>query len=81
MSQAEGKKNPDGNYIFRGIPHHLDAVLLQDTKPCTVPTSPQLKAVLLPEIRKLISGIPDKIKQYFPVEAQTDRVIMGDNAF
>ena len=52
----------------------------KDTKiPCTAPTSPQLKAVLLPEIRKLISGIPDKIKQYFPVEAQTDRVIMGDN--
>lgn len=52
----------------------------KDTKiPCTAPTSPQLKAVLLPEIRKLISGIPDKIKQYFPAEAQTDRVIMGDN--
>lgn len=52
----------------------------RDTKiPCTAPTSPQLKAVLLPEIRKLISGIPEKIKQYFPIEAQTDRVIMGDN--
>lgn len=47
--------------------------------PCTAPTSPQLKAVLWPEIRKWIQSIPKGISSLFPYDHQTDRVTMLEN--
>lgn len=51
-----------------------------DTKiPVTAPTSPQLKAVLWPELAKWINNIPPGLKSLFPFEHQTDRINMLDN--
>lgn len=47
--------------------------------PCTAPTSPQLKAVLWPELRKWVLNIPEKLKEYFPYEVQTDTVKIFEN--
>lgn len=47
--------------------------------PCTAPTSPQLKAVLWPEIRKWIYNIPAELQGLFPFDHQTDRVTMLEN--
>lgn len=47
--------------------------------PCTAPTSPQIKAVLWPELRKLSFMIPDGLKPYFPFDVQTDKVVIHDN--
>jgi len=47
--------------------------------PCTAPTSPQLKAVLWPEIRKWIYNIPTELQGLFPFDHQTDRVTMLEN--
>lgn len=47
--------------------------------PCTAPTSPQLKAVLWPELRKWVLNIPITLKEYFPYEVQTDTVKFMEN--
>lgn len=47
--------------------------------PCTAPTSPQLKAVLWPELRKLVNGIDKGMRNHFPFDVQTDRITMLDN--
>lgn len=47
--------------------------------PCTAPTSPQIKAVLWPEIRKWVQNIPDELREWFPFDVQTDRVVLHDN--
>lgn len=52
----------------------------QDSKiPCTAPTSPQIKAVLWPELRKWVFNIPKKLREYFPYEVQTDSVKFLEN--
>ncbi len=57
---------------------HLAA--FPDSKiPCTAPTSPQIKAVLWPELRKWVQNIPDELKPYFPFDVQTDRVVLHEN--
>jgi hypothetical protein len=45
----------------------------------TAPTAPQIKAVMLPELRKWIYNIPEKLKEWFPFDAQTDRVMLHEN--
>ena len=45
----------------------------------TAPTSPQIRAVMLPELRKWVNRIPPKLREWFPYDAQTDRVILHDN--
>lgn len=51
-----------------------------DTKiPCTAPTSPQIKAVLWPELRKWVSGIPDELRPFFPYEVTGDKVELHEN--
>lgn len=57
---------------------HL-AVFPDSKIPCTAPTSPQIKAVLWPEMRKWVLNIPDKLKPYFPFEVQTDTVKFYEN--
>lgn len=57
---------------------HL-AVFPDSKIPCTAPTSPQIKAVLWPEIRKWVNNIPEKLKEWFPFDVQTDRVVIHDN--
>ena len=47
--------------------------------PCTAPTSPQIKAVLWPELRKWVSNVPDELKPYFPFDVQTDKVVLHEN--
>lgn len=47
--------------------------------PCTAPTSPQIKAVLWPELRKWVNNIPPTLKPYFPYEVQTDSVKLLEN--
>lgn len=47
--------------------------------PCTAPTSPQIKAVLWPEIRKWIQKIPDALKPVFPFDPQTDMIKIHAN--
>lgn len=47
--------------------------------PCTAPTSPQLKAVLWPEVNKWINAIPGKLREFLPFDHQTDRVTMLEN--
>lgn len=55
-------------------------VCFEDSKiPCTAPTSPQLKAVLWPEIRKWVNSIPVEYGGIFPFDVQTDRVTLYDN--
>jgi phage terminase large subunit len=47
--------------------------------PCTAPTSPQIKAVLWPEIRKWVAHIPDDLKPWFPYEVTGDKVELYEN--
>lgn len=47
--------------------------------PCTAPTSPQIKAVLWPELRKLVFMIPNELREWFPFDVQTDKVVIHDN--
>lgn len=47
--------------------------------PCTAPTSPQIKAVLWPELRKWVQNIPEKLREWFPFDVQTDRVVLHEN--
>lgn len=47
--------------------------------PCTAPTSPQIKAVLWPELRKWIQNIPAPIREILPYDAQTDRIMLFEN--
>ena len=47
--------------------------------PCTAPTSPQIKAVLWPELRKWVANIPDDLKVFFPYEVTGDRVDCGQS--
>lgn len=47
--------------------------------PCTAPTSPQLKAVLWPELRKWVGNIPAELREVFPYDVQTDRVTLLEN--
>jgi len=47
--------------------------------PCTAPTSPQLKAVLWPEIKKWANSVPAELKEVFPFDVQTDRVTLHEN--
>lgn len=54
--------------------------VFKDAKvPCTAPTSPQLKAVLWPEIKKWIFNIPPELREFFPFDHQTDRVTCNNN--
>lgn len=57
---------------------HL-AVFPDSKIPCTAPTSPQIKAVLWPELRKWVQNIPNELKEYFPFEVQTDKVVLHEN--
>lgn len=57
---------------------HL-AVFPDSKIPCTAPTSPQIKAVLWPELRKWVQNIPDDLKPYFPFDVQTDKVVLHEN--
>lgn len=57
---------------------HL-AVFKDSKIPCTAPTSPQIKAVLWPEIRKWVANIPDKLREIFPFEVTTDMVKLYEN--
>lgn len=57
---------------------HL-AVFVDTKIPCTAPTSPQIKAVLWPEIRKWVQNIPEELKAYFPYDVQTDSVKLLEN--
>lgn len=47
--------------------------------PCTAPTSPQIKAVLWPEVRKWVQNIHPILKEYFPFDVQTDSVKLLEN--
>lgn len=47
--------------------------------PCTAPTSPQIKAVLWPELRKWVFNIPKALREHFPYEVQTDSVKFLEN--
>ena len=47
--------------------------------PCTAPTSPQIKAVLWPELRKWVQNIAPGIKEYFPFDVQTDNIKLHEN--
>lgn len=47
--------------------------------PCTAPTSPQIKAVLWPEIRKWVNNIPSELRSIFPIEVTGDKVALYDN--
>lgn len=47
--------------------------------PCTAPTSPQIKAVLWPELRKWVGSIPAELKVFFPYEVTGDKVDIHDN--
>ncbi len=57
---------------------HL-AVFPDSKIPCTAPTSPQIKAVLWPELRKWVLNIPQELREYFPYEVQTDSVKFHEN--
>jgi phage terminase large subunit len=46
---------------------------------CTAPTSPQIKAVLWPELRKWKFKIPDEILLIFPLDITTDMVALRDD--
>ncbi len=45
----------------------------------TAPTAPLLRAVLLPECAKWIRNIPVELKDVFPYDPQTDRILLHDN--
>lgn len=54
--------------------------VFHDSKiPCTAPTSPQIKAVLWPELRKWVSNIPKELREYFPYDVQTDSLKIHEN--
>ena len=57
---------------------HL-AVFPDSKIPCTAPTSPQIKAVLWPEIRKWVQNIPKPLREIFPFEVQTDKITLYEN--
>ncbi len=57
---------------------HL-AVFPDSKIPCTAPTSPQIKAVLWPELRKWAQNVPKDLKPYFPYDVQTDTVKLLEN--
>lgn len=57
---------------------HL-AVFPDSKIPCTAPTSPQIKAVLWPELRKWVLNIPKELQPYFPYDVQTDTVKFMEN--
>jgi len=57
---------------------HL-AVFPDSKLPCTAPTSPQIKAVLWPEIRKWVAKIPADLKPWFPYEVTGDKVDLYEN--
>jgi len=57
---------------------HL-AVFPDSKIPCTAPTSPQIKAVLWPEIRKWVQKVPKELKEIFPFDVQTDKVTLYEN--
>lgn len=45
----------------------------------TAPVAPLLRAVLLPECRKWANNISPHLKEFFPFEVQTDRVVIFNN--
>jgi phage terminase large subunit len=45
----------------------------------TAPTAPLLRAVLLPECAKWIRNIPPELKDVFPYDPQTERILLHDN--
>lgn len=47
--------------------------------PCTAPTSPQIKAVMWPEIRRWVWNIPDELKPYFPFDITGDMAKLYEN--
>lgn len=47
--------------------------------PCTAPTSPQIKAVLWPEVRKWARNVPEELRDIFPIEVTGDKVSLYDN--
>lgn len=55
------------------------AVFPDSKIPCTAPTSPQIKAVLWPELRKWVQNIPQDLRDYFPYDVQTDSVKLLEN--
>ncbi len=55
------------------------AVFPDSKIPCTAPTSPQIKAVLWPELRKWVQNIPAELKEWFPFDVQTDKVVIHEN--
>jgi hypothetical protein len=57
---------------------HL-AVFPDSKIPCTAPTSPQIKAVLWPELRKWVTNIPNELREWFPFDVQTDKVVLHEN--
>lgn len=57
---------------------HL-AVFPDSKIPCTAPTSPQIKAVLWPEARKWVQNIPNELREWFPFDVQTDRIVIHEN--
>lgn len=59
---------------------HL-AVFADSKIPCTAPTSPQIKAVLWPELRKWVYNIPEELREHFPFDVTSDMVKMGDTNF
>lgn len=69
-----GKTNGVACLILWGLGCFVDAKV-----PCTAPTSPQIKAVLWPELRKLVSGIPGELKVFFPFDVTGDMVKLDDN--
>jgi len=50
---------------------HL-AVFKDSKVPCTAPTSPQIKAVLWPELRKWVNDMPNELAEAFPYEVTVD---------
>lgn len=57
---------------------HL-AVFKDSKIPCTAPTSPQIKSVLWPEIRKWVANIPEELREVFPFEVTIDMVRLYEN--
>ena len=55
------------------------AVFPDSKIPCTAPTSPQIKAVLWPELRKWVQNIPPELREWFPFDVQTDKVVIHEN--
>ena len=45
----------------------------------TAPTSPQIQAVMWPELRRWIAHIPTELKRFFPYEATKDQIRLYEN--